>query len=250
LRFFLSDMMEAGRNDDGLFQRLQLLVWPELIKWTLVDRVPNTKAIILAENVFHSLVALSPEFPLQLRFSPAAQELFFDDWWPRLERRVRGEESGVLHPALCAHLSKYRSLMPSLAGLFELADRAASSGSIDELSVAEISLAHTEQAVSWCHYLELHARRVYSCILTPAALAAAELSRHIANGDVSETFTTRSLYRRHWSLLDSLEKIEPALDILEDAHWIRPITLPTSEVGGRPSSLWILNPKLVRKLKP
>ncbi len=34
---------------------------------------------------------------------------------------------GELHPAMIAHLSKYRSLMPSLAALFELADKAAMS---------------------------------------------------------------------------------------------------------------------------
>jgi hypothetical protein len=245
LRTFLSDVAEGGPNDDGLFQRLQLLVWPELVKWNLVDRAPNTKAIVLAENVFHNLAtSLSAEFPLQLRFASDAQHLFFG-WWSQLERKVRGEEVGALHPALIAHLSKYRSLMPTLAGLFELADRAASSASLDELS--SISLTHTEQAVCWCDYLELHARRVYACILSPAQLAAAELARHITNGDVPEIFTARSIYRHHWSLLDSAEKVEPALDILEDAHWIRSIALSTPEVGGRPSDVWTLNPKLVRK---
>jgi len=47
------------------------------------------------------------------------RELFIE-WLAELEAKIRGDE---LHPALVSHLSKYRSLMPSLALLFELADR-------------------------------------------------------------------------------------------------------------------------------
>ena len=70
--------------------------------------------------MFRGLLALDPVNFALFRLAPDAQELFIE-WFTGLERKVRGDE---LHPTLISHLSKYRSLMPSLALLFELADRA------------------------------------------------------------------------------------------------------------------------------
>ena len=66
------------------------------------------------------------------------------------------------------YLAKYRSLMPSLALLFELADDGRD----------KISLQHAKQAAAWCDYLESHARRIYSMIVSPERQAANELGRH------------------------------------------------------------------------
>lgn len=56
--------------------------------------------------------------PVIFRFESDAQELFIE-WLAELESKIRITD---LHPALVSHLSTYRSLMPSLALLFELAD--------------------------------------------------------------------------------------------------------------------------------
>jgi len=77
---------------------------------------------------------------------------------------VRRDE---LHPALISHMSKYRSLMPALAVLFELAEWATGNGSADT-----VSLEHTRQAALYCAYLESQARRVYSCVVTLQQRAA------------------------------------------------------------------------------
>jgi hypothetical protein len=104
--------------------------------------------------------------PLQYAFSVEAQALFIA-WLTELEAKVR---DGTLHPALVSHLSKYRSLMPSLALHFELADNG---------SQTTVSLAHAQQAASWCSYLESHAKRVYSLVISPPLRAAAELGHHL-----------------------------------------------------------------------
>jgi putative DNA primase/helicase len=83
------------------------------------SRLVTEKQIV---NIFRTLVALGGGNPLHFRFDPDAQFLFVE-WLSDLEVKVRGND---LHPALISHLSKYRSLMPSLPLLFELADRAAS----------------------------------------------------------------------------------------------------------------------------
>ena len=112
LRAYLSDAANLGLSDDGMLQRLQVLVWPELLKgWKLVDHAPHHRARDKFTKVFEQLARLDPENPLNVRFDDEAQALFYV-WWPELETRLRDE---TLHESFTAHLSKYRSLMPSLA---------------------------------------------------------------------------------------------------------------------------------------
>ncbi len=131
LQHYLWSMQRGGRGDDGLMQRFQLLVWPDIAgDWKNVDRQPDTAHRDAANRVFMRLDALDPQaigaqfdtsrsdpFPF-LRFAPDAQECFAS-WRSELEPRLRG---GNEHPAIEAHLSKYRSLIPSLALLIHLAE--------------------------------------------------------------------------------------------------------------------------------
>ena len=138
-----------------------------------------------------------------------------------------------------SHLAKYRSLMPSLALLFELAD-----GGIEA-----VSLQHAQQAAAFCDYLESHARRVYSLVISPERQAAADLGRHLKAGWKRDetTLTVRDIYRNCWSGLDTPEKVRSALDILCDACWIRQIG--TDDRPGRPSESYAINPRLPRRTK-
>jgi len=155
LRGYLADALAGGPADDGLFQRFQLLVWPDApVSWTLVDRRPDAHAEVMVEKVYRTLASLSADNPVCMRFADDAQELFYD-WLTALEGKIRGRNR--LPPVIVAHLSKYRSLVPSLAALFELADRAAAG---DVPQETDISLDHTQQAVGFCDYLESHAHRV------------------------------------------------------------------------------------------
>src|SRR5438552_1828051 len=82
---------------DCLFQRFQVLVWPDLPReWKLIDRAPNAEAADKARKVFDALTKMSADEPKRLKFSGEAQELF-NDWRGELESKIRG---GGLHPAL------------------------------------------------------------------------------------------------------------------------------------------------------
>ncbi len=239
LRWFLSDAMHGGVGDDGLFQRFQMGVWPDPPRtWTRVDRPPNAEAANKAQAVFSELVKRSPDCPIKLRFDDRAQQVFHD-WWDKLELLVRGDS---LHPTLIAHLSKYRSLMPTLAGLFELADAAASEQPLEDDMF--ISLGNAQRAIGLCSYLESHARRIYSCIISPDNLAAQELGRHIQRGDLPSEFTARFVYRKNWTGLGTPELVRGALNILEDAGWVRPLGAEPGPAGGRPADTWRLNPAI------
>ena len=240
LRAYLAEALQDGPSNDGLLQRFQILVWPDTSpNWEYIDRAPDRVSEGRAEQVYKRLVELDPENAMRFKFAPPAQELFAA-WLADLEAKVRGN---TLHPALVSHLSKYRSLMPSLALLFHLADWATGQGDAEA-----VSLEHTRQAAAWTEYLESHARRVYSCITTPQIRAARELAGKIkARAIAAEgVFTPRDIYLKGWSGLDTPEAVKAAAEVLEDAGWLRVAEkVSTDPLGrGRPSTRYQVNPRL------
>src|SRR5262249_42760543 len=155
--------------------------------WNYVDQTPDASSEEQSARVFRKLVELDPENSARLRFTSDAQELFVE-WLTELESKIRGDE---IHPALLSHLSKYQSLLPSLAALFHLAEMAAGNCGADT-----VSLRHAQQAAAWCEYLESHAQRVYSCIVTPQMRTARELADKIKYRKVKTDrfFSCRDVY--------------------------------------------------------
>jgi putative DNA primase/helicase len=234
LRGYLSDALRDGPANDGLFQRFQVLVYPDVTTWRYVDRSPNILAARDASLVYRRLTKLDVDFPRILHFDPEAQQLFVV-WITELEAKLRNPG---IHPALVSHLAKYRSLMPSLAGLFELADGDANI----------ITLKHAQQAACWCTYLESHALRIYSMLISPERQAAAELGRRIRNGwkRLEMFFSVRDVYRNEWTGLTTPDSVRRVLPILEDADWIRSIEPEQRTTGGRLSEVYEINPLLWR----
>ena len=238
LRSYLADALKDGPSNDGLIQRFQVLLWPDTEpKWSYIDRAPDAASEEQAARVFRRLVELDPENPLRYQFAPDAQNAFVE-WLAELEAKVRSNE---LHPALISHLSKYRKLMPALAVLFELAEWAVGDGSADT-----VSLESAKQSAAWCEYLESHARRVYSCVVTPQLRAARELAEKIRNKRVGADgfFSCRQVYLNGWSGLDTPEAVKLAAEALQDAGWVRSVSAEPGPMGGRPSNRFAINPKV------
>jgi putative DNA primase/helicase len=238
LRFYLSDALQDNPNNDGLIQRFQVLVWPDPPHaWEYVDRRPDARAIAQIRSLFEKLTGLDAEAPLRLRFAPGAQELFIA-WLTELEAKIRG---GDLHPALTAHLSKYRSLMPTLAGLCALADAAALGRNIEL-----VELPYAQLGAAWCEYLESHARRVYSCIASPQVKAMRDLGDKIRQRKLGADgfFTLRDLYLKGWSGMDSPESAKVIVTMLEEAGWVRDASRRPGITGGRPSLRYQISPRL------
>ena len=245
LRWFLSQAFDGGPGDDGLFQRFQITVWPDPPRnFHLIDRSPNCAALAAVEKVYSVLANLSADNPVRMRFRPEPQLLFYE-WLADLENKIRNDVS--LSSPLIAHLAKYRSLMPTLAGLFELADVAATGGSLQ--GEVSIGLDHARQAAAMCDFLKSHARRIYACATSVEGRNARELARHIQSEDLPRVFATRSVYLKGWSGLDNPERVRGALNVLEDAGWVRRLELIPSPNGGRPSENWMVSPKVVRHEK-
>ena len=99
---------------------------------------------------------------------------------------------------MVAHLTKYRSLIPSLALLCHLA----------EGRIGPVGLESLERAIAWGRYLESHARRIYSVAVAPDTAEANELARKIIAGELPAAFTLRDIYRKHWVGLNTREAAE------------------------------------------
>ena len=170
--------------------------------------------------------------PILLKFDDAAQMLF-EDWLTDLEKRIREEDTA---PAIQAHLGKYRSLMPSLALLFAIADG----------NAERVPIVHAKLACDWCSYLETHARRVYATQVKPDHRAAIVLSGRLANGWKSSEglFTLRDVYRSGWTGLDSHDSARRALQVLEEYGWVRRELLGDLKAAGRPTELYSRNPQI------
>ncbi len=233
LRAYLADALRDGPSNDGLIQRFQILIWPDAPPdWSYIDRKPDAQAIGRVDAIFRRIAAIDATRPLLLRFDAAAQ-LLFEVWLTELERRIRGED---MTPALQGHLSKYRSLMPSLALLFALADG----------HTETVPLAHAQRACDMCVYLESHARRVYASQAKPERHAAITLSGRLAKGwrrDEGE-FTLRDVYRNGWAGLNSPDEARKALGVLEEYDWVRQVRSDEPKGTGRPTERYLRNPRI------
>jgi putative DNA primase/helicase len=236
---YIAAAVRGGAGDDGLVQRFQLLVWPDVSRqWRNVDCVPAAKARDEYQAAMLRLdtldaAALGAETPDEgglpfLRFDDAAQDLF-DTWRGGLELRLR---SGELIPALESHLAKYRSLVPSLALIFDLL--AGHKGPVGHASLL--------LALRWAEFLEAHAGRIYSVVLDADALAARRLAAKIRKREVSEAFTRRDIIRKGWSGLTTTEAIQGAINVLIELGWLREVR--RTATGGRSSVAYIINPQL------
>jgi hypothetical protein len=243
LSTYVYQATQGEKGDDGLLQRFQLLVWPDPpASWANVDRWPDTEVKHRAYEVFKQLDALKPEdlgasaddeegFPA-VRFTEEAQDVF-DKWRDELELRLRTAE---LPPALESHLAKYRSLMPSLALIFQLIEF------VDDAGEGRVvGLRATLQAAAWCEYLETHATRLYSSAENPAMETARALLERIRKGDVRDGDSTRSVYRKHWTKLSTPEEVNGACGVLEEFGWLRIEVIKTS---GRSATRLRLHPSL------
>jgi putative DNA primase/helicase len=243
LRSYLTDALIDGPSNDGLIQRFQVMVWPDPPReWRYVDRPPAKNQIVT--GMFDRVFQWDADIPHTFGFSADAQA-FFVDWLGDLERKIRSDE---LHPALISHLGKYRKLMPALSLLLATADQLLTQGQLYDPPV--VCLHNAEQASRWCAYLESHARRIYACVVTPTMQAAADLAGKLKAKAVGEggIFAVRDVYRHCWSRLDTPERVISALDVLEDAGWVRAIR--NDPRPGRPPNLYSVNPRLHQEGRP
>ncbi len=242
LREYLRSAVYGGKGDDGLAQRLQLLVYPDISSdWTRVDRHPDMEAATAADRVFDRLASLDPvalgaRIPFDadgipvMCFSDEAQHLF-NVWWEHLEKSLRQSEH---HPALESHISKYRKLVPAMALLDHLI--LATQGDIQVVSL--------KRAILWQQFLLEHAKRAYAAVTSATMDSAKALSKHIQRGALKDGFTVREVYRHNWSLLSNTKEAAEAVAVLVDLGWLRAMQdVRQNNSEGRPTVRYFIHPR-------
>ena len=236
---YIRQALSNGSGNDGLLQRFQLGVFPDISpNWKNVDEYPNKAMQEEAFATIHRLHALDfnqcgatleegGKFP-SLRFTEEAQRMF-DDWRSQLEHEIRSSEE---HPALIAHFSKYRSFIPTLALLTHLAEN----------GNGAVTLTALEKALKWDAYLRTHARRIYSLGENSPTDSAERLLNRIKKKQLNNPFTLREVYHKAWSGLNTPEAVRQAVEVLEAHAMVQQVKEPTT---GRPKELIYINPDVL-----
>jgi hypothetical protein len=230
-----------GWGNDGLIQRFQVLVYPELAKrFRYKDQPPRGKEE--ARSSFERLYSattkevdarfLTPEAGGHafLQFDDEAQE-FFQAWLTDLETYLRSGE--LPNAAVESHLSKYRSLMPSLALVFHLLERV-SGGSASPA----IEFGTAQLAAAWCSYLQRHAEKLYRTAMLSDFDTARGILRKIEGGELGSQFTARDIYAKCWRGLSDPGEVKKALEVLAEYRHLDHVQVQT---GGRAKSVYLVN---------
>lgn len=109
--------MNGSQGGDGLLQRFQLAVYPDVnTKGKFADLAPKKEAMTAYCQKIYDITAWSDEVDddLILTCSQGAYEAY-KQWYEMNEAIVHG---GKLHPALESHFAKYRGLVPTIAAIF------------------------------------------------------------------------------------------------------------------------------------
>ena len=101
------------------------------------------------------------------------------------------------------------------------------------------------KACAWTEYLESHAHRIYSAKLVPAILSGRALAAKIKAGKLADRFTLREVYRPGWARLTTGEQAQAAINLLIELDWLRAINEPGAAVGGRPKTVYQINPQIL-----
>lgn len=235
VKAYVQFTQRGSSKNDGLLQRFQLLVWPDVVgAFQFVDRTPNHAAISKYQSAVIALPRLTDQ-PINgarrlqngsqlLHFDPAAQQAF-NAWFVENENML---SSGQLDSARQSHYAKYRSLVPALALLFHLLDGHPGPVCDDCLN----------RAVVYTGYLKSHADRIYASVSGHDHAAVRLLAERLLDGQLADGFSCRTLTLKGWVGLASREQAQAAIDALLEYGW-----LTESEVrsGGRPSVKYNLN---------
>ncbi|GEM_PF-638869 len=248
-------------SNDGFLQRFQIAIWPDIeASSDLVDRKPDDEALNHICKLVRDIIDEVPNQILELKLGEGvhldveAQKLF-DEW------QKKNKEAAIYYrdmecTALEAHLSKYPSLVSSLALIFwvvDLLDNAVEGSAVNAINM--------QRAIKWCDFLTGHAFRLFRMQLDPARAAAFIIAEKINSRVLTSGESVRTLNRSKWSGLTDSAITRQGLQYLEDRNWLKVEKVVEDQQplkgadgsqddsnnqkgGGRPKYLIFINPEL------
>lgn len=224
---YVRGAVHGGSGDDGLLQRFQLLVYPDLSSgWRFVD-APIDRALAARTLETYKRLRYSNPEANGARTSNECAAPFFEfnaearalrtEWHEQLMTRIRRDES----PWIESHLAKYPAMVGRLSLILHLANGERGQISADTLAAA----------LAWAEFLEAHARRIYAPVTHGGFGAAHAILKK--RKDLADGFTARHVSRKCWAGLTDPKDIADALGILVD---YRHLIANRSDTGGRPTT--------------
>lgn len=232
IKHYVRGAQSGSSQNDGLLQRFQLIVWPDLdTDFNLVDRAPNKAAL---ERLNRAMLNLRDAHPHASKNLVGARLLHFDEdaqaifnnWYVQNEQLLR---NGTLGLSEQSHLAKYRSLIPALALLFHLLDA----------HEGEVCSSCLNRAIQFALYLKSHAMRLYGAVNREDFASAQALATAIKSGKLRSGFSLFDLYSKGWRDLSDQTSAKNAVDNLLELGWLKE---KSAETGGRPKIIYEINP--------
>ncbi len=218
-------------GDDGFLERFQIVLYPEQTqKFELATTKQSSHSFEKIASCFDFLDSL--DFMKALVFDGKAQSIM-DDWRLEHEKRLSYMTSS---PLIKGHLSKYRSLIPSLALVFSFIDSSSEQKTPEIVREESLRLA-----LEWAKVLESHLLKVYESTIHDRSYSAEFLAEKIQSFQIADGDKLRAVSRRQWKGLTTSSQIKGAIDELSKLNWVRRETV--SGNGGR-SEVIRINPKL------
>ena len=247
---YIKKYLKGESGQDGFVERLQVMCAPEKIKadYEYVDRKPNEMARARYEKICRKIHAFKPantdtfKFTerklgwLGLPFDDKAQ-LHFIAYYSELEQRIEDDSAGSLPDIMKSHLSKYRSLIPSLALINHMAEH------IETDPCKPISETEILRAIALSEYLELHTAKIYGVSQSVNLKIAHALLDKVKEGKLTSPFTANDVVHKGWSNLNEIAAVNAGIAVLEQYGWAKVVHSASGVKGGRPSTAIVLHPQ-------
>lgn len=240
-RTLVSDR-KNGKVDDGMFERLQLMVMPDY-NGEYTDEAPDMEAIHNAENVFvllakYSESQLDAKSESQIyRFTPEAQQCW-TDWATSFKQHTMQQEEHVQ-----STLTKYPGFCARLALVLHFLSEASSDGGDGEFQPSlEIPLVTLEMAIKWLRLFQSHNRRIEHYYENDHSKSEVQLLLSKLPSLV-QPFSARDIYHGRKDSLRNAETVKLALDELSRRNYIRAVERLPGDKKTTPR--YEINPKLV-----
>lgn len=220
-----------GQLNDGLFERLQLTVFPIHHK-KATDIPPNKEVIDSARNIFKGLWEFrKANHRTVFRFSEEAQSRFneFHEFNIARLNNVESHEEAMF--------GKYSALCAKLALIFHLL----SAGDFENVDTT-VGVSHVDMALAWMKFLEGHYRRLISFSRNSSEHESLELvlSRF---DDLQDVFSRREFVRKKWRGLTDNKSVDKAIQKLQSLGYIKEIE---SNSSGRKVQRFVKHPDFRR----
>jgi hypothetical protein len=231
LKRFLSQKV-AGHLNDGLFERFQFMIYPEIYA-SYTDCPPNHQAKDDLIGLIGKLSEFSTksEKAVTFKFSPEAQELYEKDAKLVIDKQnIATKENDT---QTCSFLGKQGTLLAKLSLVFQL---------VIDCDRTEISVEAFNYAKLWVKYLDSHQKKINSLIAGDKLSGAEALLGRL--GSLSSPFTASSFNNKGWKQLSDTKQRKQALDALVQNGYLYPETVKSPD-GGRPKVNYHKHPSLI-----